>query len=151
MLYEVITAKEVFEIMVETGDAPDKIVEERGLKQVTDTGAIEAVVDQVIAANPDKVAEVKAGKEKLLGWFVGQVMKASQGKANPGILNEMLKKNRITSYNVCYTKLLRWMWGSRRRARPWSLRRLRIRRWRRERESQRGLPGASRSNVPDDG
>ncbi len=85
-------AKEVFEIMVETGDAPDKIVEERGLKQVTDTGAIEAVVDQVIAANPDKVAEVKAGKEKLLGWFVGQVMKASQGKANPGILNEMLKK-----------------------------------------------------------
>ncbi len=85
-------AKDVFEIMVETGDDPAKIVEEKGLKQVTDTGAIEKVVDQVIAANPDKAAEVKAGKEKLLGWFVGQAMKASQGKANPGILNEMIKK-----------------------------------------------------------
>lgn len=85
-------AKDVFEIMLETGDAPDRIVEERGLKQVTDTGAIEAVIDQVIAANPDKVAEVKAGKEKLLGWFVGQAMKASQGKANPGMLNELIRK-----------------------------------------------------------
>lgn len=85
-------AKDVFEIMLETGDAPDKIVEERGLKQVTDTGAIEAVIDQVIAANPDKVAEVKAGKEKLLGWFVGQAMKASQGKANPGMLNDLIRK-----------------------------------------------------------
>ena len=78
--------------MVETGGDPAKIVEEKGLKQVTDTGAIEAIVDKVIADNPDKVAEVKGGKEKLLGWFVGQAMKASQGKANPGILNEMLKK-----------------------------------------------------------
>jgi len=85
-------AKDVFEIMVETGGEPAKIVEEKGLKQVTDTGAIEKVVDEVIAANPDKVAEVKAGKEKLLGWFVGQAMKASQGKANPGILNEMIRK-----------------------------------------------------------
>ncbi|MGE4529609.1 MAG: Asp-tRNA(Asn)/Glu-tRNA(Gln) amidotransferase GatCAB subunit B, partial [Rhodospirillaceae bacterium] len=85
-------AKDVFEIMLETGDAPDRIVEERGLKQVTDTGAIEAVINQVIAANPDKVAEVKAGKEKLLGWFVGQAMKASQGKANPGMLNELIRK-----------------------------------------------------------
>jgi len=85
-------AKDVFEIMVETGGEPAKIVEEKGLKQVTDTGAIEKVVDEVIAANPDKAAEVKAGKEKLLGWFVGQAMKASQGKANPGILNEMIRK-----------------------------------------------------------
>ncbi len=85
-------AKDVFEIMVETGDAPDKIVEERGLKQVTDTGAIEKVVDEVIAANPEKAEEVRGGKDKLLGWFVGQAMKASQGKANPGILNEMIRK-----------------------------------------------------------
>ncbi len=85
-------AKDVFEIMVETGGEPAKIVEEKGLKQVTDTGAIEKVVDEVIAANPEKAAEVKGGKEKLLGWFVGQAMKASQGKANPAILNEMIKK-----------------------------------------------------------
>jgi aspartyl-tRNA(Asn)/glutamyl-tRNA(Gln) amidotransferase subunit B len=85
-------AKDVFEIMLETGGDPAKIVEEKGLKQVTDTGAIEKVVDDVIAANPDKAAEVKAGKEKLLGWFVGQAMKASQGKANPGILNGMIRK-----------------------------------------------------------
>ncbi len=84
-------AKDVFEIMLETGDAPEKIVEEKGLKQVTDTGAIEAIVDEIIAANPDKVEEIRGGKEKLLGWFVGQCMKASQGKANPGILNKILK------------------------------------------------------------
>ena len=85
-------AKDVFEIMVETGEAPDTIVEEKGLKQVTDTGAIEKVVDEVIATNPEKAEEVRGGKEKLLGWFVGQAMKASQGKANPGILNKMIKK-----------------------------------------------------------
>lgn len=85
-------AKDVFEIMVETGGDPAKIVEEKGLKQVTDTGAIEALVDRVIAANPDKAAEVRGGKEKLLGWFVGQAMKASKGKANPGILNDLLRK-----------------------------------------------------------
>lgn len=82
-------AKDVFEIMLETGDAPGKIVEEKGLKQVTDTGAIEAIVDEVIAQNPDKVAEVKE-KPKLAGWFVGQVMKASQGKANPAAVNKIL-------------------------------------------------------------
>lgn len=82
-------AKDVFEIMLETGDAPGKIVEEKGLKQVTDTGAIEAIVDDVIAQNPDKVAEVKE-KPKLAGWFVGQVMKASQGKANPAAVNKIL-------------------------------------------------------------
>jgi aspartyl-tRNA(Asn)/glutamyl-tRNA(Gln) amidotransferase subunit B len=85
-------AKDVFEIMVETGQAPGVIVEERGLKQVTDTGAIEAAVDQLLAANPDKVAEYRSGKDKLMGWFVGQVMKATQGKANPGMLGELLKK-----------------------------------------------------------
>lgn len=85
-------AKDVFEIMVEEGKDPETIVEERGMKQVTDTGAIEAVVDEVIAANPDKAEEVRGGKEKLIGWFVGQVMKASQGKANPNMVQEILKK-----------------------------------------------------------
>ncbi len=84
-------AKEVFEIMFETGDDPAKIVEEKGLRQVTDLGAIEQVIDEVIAANPDKVAEVKE-KPKLIGWFVGQVMKASGGKANPQSVNELLSK-----------------------------------------------------------
>ena len=82
--------KEVFQIMAETGEEPEKIVEERGLKQVTDTGAIEAIVDQVIADNPNNVAAYKAGKTALAGWFVGQVMKASKGKANPGIVNKMI-------------------------------------------------------------
>ena len=86
------TAKDVFEIMAETGDSPDKIVEERGLKQVTDTAAIEAVIDEVIAANSDNVAAYRGGKVALMGWFVGQVMKASKGKANPGMVNELLKK-----------------------------------------------------------
>lgn len=85
------TAKDVFVLMAETGDAPDKIVEEKGLKQVTDTGAIEAVIDAVLAANPDNVAAYKGGKVALMGWFVGQVMKASKGKANPGLVNTLLK------------------------------------------------------------
>ena len=84
-------AKDVFAIMVETGDDPDKIVEERGLKQVTDTGAIEAAVDDIIAANPDQVRAVKE-KPKTFGWFVGQVMKATGGKANPAAVNEILKR-----------------------------------------------------------
>ncbi|NQZ15036.1 MAG: Asp-tRNA(Asn)/Glu-tRNA(Gln) amidotransferase GatCAB subunit B, partial [Alphaproteobacteria bacterium] len=70
----------------------DAIVEEKGLKQVTDTGAIEAIIDEVIAANPGQVEAYKGGKDKLFGFFVGQVMKASQGKANPGMVNELLKK-----------------------------------------------------------
>ena len=78
--------------MVEEGKSPDEIVEEKGLKQVTDTSAIEKMVDDVIAANPDKVAEYKGGKEKLLGWFVGQTMRASQGKANPAMLNQLVKQ-----------------------------------------------------------
>lgn len=84
------TAKDVFALMVESGDNPEKIVEEKGLKQVTDTSAIEAVIDEVIAANPDNVSAYKGGKVTLMGWFVGQVMKASKGKANPGIVNKML-------------------------------------------------------------
>jgi aspartyl-tRNA(Asn)/glutamyl-tRNA(Gln) amidotransferase subunit B len=66
-------------------------VEEKGLKQVTDTGAIEAIVDEVIANNQDKVEQYRDGKDKLFGFFVGQVMKASQGKANPGSVNQLLK------------------------------------------------------------
>ncbi|AUG52766.1 Asp-tRNA(Asn)/Glu-tRNA(Gln) amidotransferase subunit GatB [Thalassospira marina] len=84
-------AKDVFEIMIETGGDPEKIVEEKGLKQITDTGAIEAAIDEVIAANPDKVEEIRAGKDRMLGWFVGQVMKSTGGKANPGMVNQMLR------------------------------------------------------------
>jgi aspartyl-tRNA(Asn)/glutamyl-tRNA(Gln) amidotransferase subunit B len=84
-------AKDVFEILWAEGGDPADIVEKRGLKQVTDTGAIEKVVDQVIAANPDKVADVKI-KPAALGWFVGQVMKASGGKANPQTVNAILKQ-----------------------------------------------------------
>jgi aspartyl-tRNA(Asn)/glutamyl-tRNA(Gln) amidotransferase subunit B len=84
-------AKDVFEIAWGEGGDPAEIVEKRGLRQVTDTGAIAAAVDAVIAANPDKVAQAKA-KPAALGWFVGQVMKATGGKANPQAVNEMLKK-----------------------------------------------------------
>jgi len=84
-------AKDVFAEMMETGQDAAAIVESRGLKQVTDTGAIEAVIDQVLAAQADKVAEYRSGKDKLFGFFVGQVMKASGGKANPALLNELLK------------------------------------------------------------
>jgi aspartyl-tRNA(Asn)/glutamyl-tRNA(Gln) amidotransferase subunit B len=85
-------AKQVFEIMLETGDDPARIVEERGLKQTSDTGAIEAVIAGVLAANADKVAEYRGGKDKLFGFFVGQTMKAMQGKANPAVVNDLLKK-----------------------------------------------------------
>ncbi len=85
-------AKDVFEIMLETGENPEKIVEEKGLKQVSDTGEIEKIVDEVIASSPENVASYKAGKDKLLGWFVGQAMKASKGKANPSMLNDMIKQ-----------------------------------------------------------
>ena len=85
-------AKQVFEIMLETGDAPAKIVEDRGMKQTSDTGAIEAVVAKVLADNGDKVAQYMGGKEALFGFFVGQTMKAMQGKANPQVVNELVKK-----------------------------------------------------------
>ena len=84
-------AKDVFEAMLETGKTPAAIVEERGLRQVTDTGAIETAVAAVLAANPDKVAEYKAGKDKLFGFFVGQTMKAMGGKGNPTLVNEAVK------------------------------------------------------------
>jgi aspartyl-tRNA(Asn)/glutamyl-tRNA(Gln) amidotransferase subunit B len=84
-------AKEVFEAMLESGDSAAAIVDARGLRQVTDSGAIDAAVDAVLAANSDKVAEFKSGKDKLFGFFVGQVMKATGGKANPAMLNERLK------------------------------------------------------------
>jgi aspartyl-tRNA(Asn)/glutamyl-tRNA(Gln) amidotransferase subunit B len=84
-------AKELFDVVWTEGGDPRKLVEERGLTQVTDLGAIEQAVDAVIAANPDKVGQVSA-KPALLGWFVGQVMKASQGKANPQAANEMLRR-----------------------------------------------------------
>ena len=85
-------AKQVLEIMLETGDAPGKIVEEKGLKQTSDTGAIEAEIAKVLEANPDKVEAYRGGKDKLFGFFVGQTMKAMQGKANPQVVNELLKK-----------------------------------------------------------
>ncbi len=86
------TAKEVFALMAESGDNPEKIVEEKGLVQVTDSDAIEAVIDEVLASAPDNVAAYKNGKQGLFGWVVGQVMKASKGKANPGIVNKLLKE-----------------------------------------------------------
>ncbi|MBJ6120786.1 Asp-tRNA(Asn)/Glu-tRNA(Gln) amidotransferase subunit GatB [Sphingomonas mollis] len=85
-------AKQVFEVMLETGDAPAKIVEDRGLKQTSDTGAIEAVIADVMAKNPNQLAQYRGGKEALFGFFVGQTMKAMGGKANPGVVNELLKK-----------------------------------------------------------
>jgi aspartyl-tRNA(Asn)/glutamyl-tRNA(Gln) amidotransferase subunit B len=85
-------AKQVFEIMLETGQDPAKIVEERGLKQTSDTGAIEAVIADVLAKNPGQLEQYRGGKEALFGFFVGQTMKAMGGKANPAVVNELLKK-----------------------------------------------------------
>ena len=83
-------AKEVFEVMVESGDAPDKIVEERGMKQVSDEGALAAIIDDLVANNPKQVEQARENP-KLVGWFVGQVMKATGGQANPGVVNKLLK------------------------------------------------------------
>ena len=83
-------AKDVFEITWSEGGSPRQIVEARSLKQVTDTGAIEKAVDEIIAAHPDKVEQVKA-KPTMLGWFVGQVMKTTSGKANPQAVSDILK------------------------------------------------------------
>jgi len=85
-------AKQVLEIMLETGDGAEAIVEREGLKQESDTGAIEAKIDEVLTANPDKLEEYRGGKDKLFGFFVGQTMKAMQGKANPQVVNEILKQ-----------------------------------------------------------
>jgi aspartyl-tRNA(Asn)/glutamyl-tRNA(Gln) amidotransferase subunit B len=84
-------AKEIFEIVLKTGRDPAEIADAEGLKQVSDTGAIEAAVDAIIAANADKVEQYRGGKEALFGFFVGQTMKAMQGKANPGVVNALLK------------------------------------------------------------
>jgi aspartyl-tRNA(Asn)/glutamyl-tRNA(Gln) amidotransferase subunit B len=84
-------AKEVFEAMWASAKSADAIIEAKGLKQITDSGAIEAVIDAVIAANPKQLADYRSGKDKLFGFFVGQVQKATAGKANPAQLNELLK------------------------------------------------------------
>ena len=85
-------AKTVFEAMIEDASGVDEIIESKGLKQVTDSGEIEQLVDQVIANNPDQVQQFRDGKEQVLGFLVGQAMKLSQGKANPAIVNELLSK-----------------------------------------------------------
>jgi aspartyl-tRNA(Asn)/glutamyl-tRNA(Gln) amidotransferase subunit B len=85
-------AKEVFEVMWADGGDADAVIEARGLKQITDSGAIEAVIDGIIAGNPKQLADYRSGKDKLFGFFVGQAMKATGGKANPALLNELLKK-----------------------------------------------------------
>jgi aspartyl-tRNA(Asn)/glutamyl-tRNA(Gln) amidotransferase subunit B len=84
-------AKDVFSDMFESGDDPADIVEKKGRKQISDAGAIEAIADQIIAANPDQVAKLESNP-KVMGWFVGQVMKATQGQANPGLVNEVLRR-----------------------------------------------------------
>ena len=85
-------AKDVFAVMAETGETAEKIVEARGLRQVTDTGAIDAAVAAVLAAHADKVADYRGGKDKMFGFFVGQVMKAMAGRANPALVNDTLRK-----------------------------------------------------------
>jgi len=85
-------AKDVFEAMWAEGKDADAIIESKGLKQITDTGAIEKAIDEVMAKNPGQLAEYRSGKDKLFGFFVGQTMKATGGKANPAQLNELLKK-----------------------------------------------------------
>jgi aspartyl-tRNA(Asn)/glutamyl-tRNA(Gln) amidotransferase subunit B len=85
-------AKEVFAEMFESGKPANEIIKAKGFEQVSDTGALEVIVDQILAANPDKVAEVKGGNEKAMNWFTGQAMKASQGKANPKIVTDIVRK-----------------------------------------------------------
>ncbi len=85
-------AKDVFAEMAASGDAPGAIVELKGLRQVSDSGEIEAIVDRVMAANPTQVAEYRGGKSGLLGFFVGQVMRETGGQANPALVNEVLKR-----------------------------------------------------------
>jgi aspartyl-tRNA(Asn)/glutamyl-tRNA(Gln) amidotransferase subunit B len=85
-------AKEVFEAMWAEGKSADEIIDAKGLRQITDTSAIEQAIDDVMAKSPQQLADYRAGKDKLFGFFVGQVMKATGGKANPAQLNELLKK-----------------------------------------------------------
>jgi len=84
-------AKQVFEAMLNSEDNADAIIESQGLKQITDSGAIEAIIDKIIAENPGQVEQYLSGKDKVFGFFVGQTMKASQGKANPGEVNKILQ------------------------------------------------------------
>ena len=84
--------KDVLDIMAESGKAPATVIEEQGLVQISDTGELEGLVDGILAEHPDDVADYRAGKTKLLGFFMGQVMKATQGKANPKMVNELLRK-----------------------------------------------------------
>ena len=86
-------AKDILDIMIETGDQPERIVEEKGLKQVTDSGEIKEQISRILEQNSDKVEQYKSGKDKLFGFFVGQVMKETKGKANPQIVNELLKES----------------------------------------------------------
>lgn len=85
-------AKEVFDAMLESGQDPEAIVAERGLEQISDSGAIEGIVDGLIADNPTQVEQYRAGNQKVIGWFVGQIMKATQGKANPQMVNKLLRE-----------------------------------------------------------
>jgi aspartyl-tRNA(Asn)/glutamyl-tRNA(Gln) amidotransferase subunit B len=88
-------AKEVFAAMLESGQPARRIVDDKGLRQVSDSGAIDGAIDQILASNQDKVAEYRAGKDKLFGFFVGQVMKATGGKANPGLVNDALRRKLV--------------------------------------------------------
>jgi aspartyl-tRNA(Asn)/glutamyl-tRNA(Gln) amidotransferase subunit B len=85
-------AKQVFEAMWNGQGSADEIIEQQGLKQISDTSAIEAIIGEVLESNPKQIEQYRAGQHKLLGFFVGQVMKATQGKANPQQVNELLKK-----------------------------------------------------------
>jgi aspartyl-tRNA(Asn)/glutamyl-tRNA(Gln) amidotransferase subunit B len=85
-------AKEVFESMWADGLDADAVIEAKGLKQISDAGAIGKVIDEIMAANPKQLADYRGGKDKLFGFFVGQAMKATGGKANPGLLNDLLKQ-----------------------------------------------------------
>ena len=85
-------AKQVFEALWNGGGDADQVIEAQGLKQISDAGAIEPLIDAVIAANPDQVAQYRAGKDKVFGFFVGQLMKQTQGKANPQQVNDLLRE-----------------------------------------------------------
>jgi len=85
-------AKDVFEEMAQTGESPNSIVESKGLVQISDESVINPIIDDIISKNPDNVEKYKAGNKKLLGFFVGQVLKATNGKANPKVVNELVAK-----------------------------------------------------------
>ena len=88
-------AKEVFHDMWNSDKTPDQVIEEKGLQQISDVGELEAIVDQVIADNPKQVEQYLSGKDKVFGFFVGNVMKLTKGKANPAQVNELLKKKLV--------------------------------------------------------